>query len=86
MATAGGRLEVRLDRDRRRKLEEIAKARKVSISEMVSRIIDLAYEEELKAKRLEAADGLAGLEVEEVPDPKTLSRQLEGAYEPADLY
>lgn len=79
------RLEVRLDRERRRKLSELAAAQGAPVSEVVRRIIDQAYEEVLRVRRLSAARELAGLAVEHVPDPETLSRQLEGAYEPTDI-
>ncbi len=79
------RLEVRLDRERRRKLSELAESRGVPVSEAVRQMIDEAYKEALRERRIRAARELALLAVEDVPDPTTLSRQLEGTYEPADL-
>lgn len=79
------RLEVRLDRERRRKLSELAAAHGAPVSEVVRQMIDQAYEEALRLRRLHAARELARLAVEDVPDPETLSRQLEGTYEPADI-
>lgn len=79
------RLDVRLDREHRRKLSELAAERKTAVSELVRQIIDEAYEDSLRARRLRAAQELARLEVEDVPDPETLSRQLEGAYDLSDL-
>jgi len=79
------RLEVRLDSERRRKLSELAAARGTPISEVVRSMIDQAYEEGLQASRVRAAWELAQLAVEDVPDPETLSRQLEGTHESADL-
>jgi hypothetical protein len=79
------RLEVRLDPERRRKLSELAAEHGAPVSEVVRQMIDQAYEETLRGRRLRAARELARLEVEDVPDPETLSRQLEGTYEPADL-
>lgn len=79
------RLEVRLDRERRRKLSELAAAHGAPVSEVVRQMIDQAYEEALRVRRLRAARELARLAVEDVPDPETLSRQLEGTYEPADI-
>ena len=79
------RLEVRLDRERRRKLSELAQGRGVPVSEAVRQMIDEAYKETLRERRIRAARELALLAVEDVPDPTTLSRQLEGTYEPADL-
>ena len=79
------RLEVRLDRERRRKLLELAQGRGVPVSEAVRQMIDEAYMVALRERRIRAARELARLAVEDVPDPATLSRQLEGTYEPADL-
>lgn len=79
------RLEVRLDPDRRRKLSELAAARGVPVSELVRQIIDQVYEETLRTRRLRAAHELARLQVEDVPDPQTLSRQLGGTYDLPDL-
>ena len=81
----GERLEVRLDGDRRRKLAELAGTYRVPVSEAVRMMIDEAYEDVQRTRRLAAARALAGLAVEDVPDPQTLSRQLDGTYEPAGL-
>ena len=39
----------------------------------------------MRKRRLRAVERLIGLEVEDPPDPATLSRELEGAYEPGGL-
>jgi hypothetical protein len=52
---------------------------------MVRQLIDKAYEESLKARRRRAALELAQFEIEDVPDPETLSRQLAETYEPGGL-
>ncbi len=82
---ATDRLDVRLDPEHRRKLSEMAAEQGAPMSETVRRLIDRAYEETLRARRKRAAHVLARLEIEDVPDPVTLSRQLEGAYEPDGL-
>jgi predicted transcriptional regulator len=82
---ASERLDVRLDHERRRKLSELAAARSSSVSEVVREMIDQAYEEGLRADRVRAARELAQLAVEDVPDPETLRRQLEGTYDSAHL-
>lgn len=79
------RLEVRLDAERRRKLAAIAAARRAPVSDLVRELIDRAYEETTRAERLRAAEELGQMEVEDVPDPDTLSRQLGSAHEPAPL-
>ncbi|PKB80664.1 MAG: hypothetical protein BZY88_08450 [SAR202 cluster bacterium Io17-Chloro-G9] len=80
------RLDVRLDQARRRKLRELAKEQGTAVSELVRRLIDRAYEESLNARRKLAAQELGQMEIEGVPDPATLNRQLEGAHEPGGLH
>ena len=80
------RLEVRLDRDRRRKLAELASEQGTAISETVRRLIDEAYEQVREGRRRQAAQELVQLQIEGVPDPGTVSRQLEDTYEPGDLH
>ena len=79
------RLEVRLDRERRRKLGESAATRGARVSEVIREMIDQAYEETRRADRLRAAQELAQLEVEDVPDPEILNWQLESTYASTDL-
>lgn len=80
------RLEVRLDPERRRRLAVIAAGQGKPASEVVRQMIDRAYQEDLREQRMRAALELGQLEVEEVPDPEVLSRQLDDAYELPDLY
>jgi hypothetical protein len=80
------RLDVRLDRDRHRKLRELAARYDVPVSETVRRLIDRAYEESLGERRKRAARELGRMQIEDVPDPETLSHQLEGAHDPGDVY
>ena len=80
------RLDVRLDPEHRRKLEELAEENGVPISEVVQRLIDGAYEDILRTRRKEAVERLIGLNVEDPPDPDTLSGELEAAHEPGGLH
>ena len=80
------RLDVRLDQERRRKLQELAKEQDAPVSETVRRLIDRAYEETLAARRKRAAQELCQLAVEDVPDPETLHRQLEATHESSGLH
>lgn len=80
------RLEVRLDPERRRKLAEVAAQRGVPVSEAVRQMIDQAYEQTHRAERMRLVEELAQLEVEDMPDPEVLSRQLAERYGPADLH
>ena len=80
------RLDVRLDTERRRRLEEIVEERGIPISEVVRRLIDDAYEDIMRKRRREAVERLVELDVEDPPDVYTLSRELEAAHEPGGLY
>lgn len=79
------RLEVRLDDERKQRLEELGEAEGVPISEVVRRLIDDAWEDVMRARRIAAVERMAQLEIEDVPDPDTLSRELEETYEPGGL-
>ena len=83
MATA--RLEVRLDPERQRKLKEVARKRGIGVSEVVRSLIDEAYEKTTLERRIEAAEAIAALQIEDVPPPGELTRQLEETYERPDL-
>ena len=80
------RLDVRLDAERRRRLEEIVEVRGVPISEVVRRLIDNAYEDVVQERRRQAVGRLIRLEVEDPPDAAALSRELEAAHEPGGLH
>lgn len=80
------RLDVRLDDEQRRRLEELAEAREAPISYVVRRLIDDAYEEVVRERRRQAVERLIKLEVEDPPDPATLSRELEAAHDPGGLH
>ena len=80
------RLDVRLDAERRRRLEELVEKRGVPISEVVRSLIDDAYESVVQERRRQAVGRLTKLEVEDPPDAATLSRELEAAHEPGGLY
>ena len=79
------RLDVRLDNEQRRRLDMVVETRGVPISDVVRGLIDDAYEEIILERRRAAAKRLAAMEVEDVPDPETLSRELEAAHEPGGL-
>ena len=80
------RLEVRLDPEHRRRLLEIATSRRVPVSEVVRQMIDETYQAVDRAERLRAVQDLISLEIEDVPNPDVLSRQLDETHELPDLY
>lgn len=79
------RLELRIDADRRRKLEDLARQRGVPVSEAVRSLIDDAYEGILGERRRHAARAISALALEDVPEPDELARQLDGTYASAGL-
>ena len=80
------RLDVRLDAERRRRLEELVEERGVPISEVGRCLIDDAYEDIVQVPRKQAVERLIELNVEDPPDPDTLSRELEAAHESGGLH
>ena len=80
------RLDVRLDAEHRRRLEELVEERGVPISEVVRRLIDDAYEDIMRERRRQAVERLASLNAELPPDATELSRILEEAHVPGDIH
>ena len=79
------RLDVRLDAEHRRRLEELAEAKGCAISEVVRGLIDVGYEGIMRERRREAVERLVRLSVMDAPAPDALSRELEAAHEPSGL-
>ena len=89
------RVEVRMDKEHRRRLEALARRDGVPLSEALRRMIDDAYRDihlspdELRQlrgaaerdRRLEAVRRLAALNIEAMPDPEELRRQLDATYD-----
>ena len=75
------RLNVRLDLEHRRKLEVLIEEKGEPISQVVRCLIDDAYEEVMLERRIRAVERIGSLEVEDVPDPEQLSRELEATYD-----
>jgi hypothetical protein len=75
-----------LDPETRGKLEEVAAARGSSVSELVRSLIEHSYEEEVAGVvRSQAAERIGQIEVEDVPQPTDLKRQLSEAHGPGAL-
>ena len=75
------RLAVRIDAEQRRKLNEMAERKQETISEVVRRLIDDAYEDDLRAWRHQLVSEMAALNIEDVPEPDELCRQLNAKYD-----
>ena len=80
------RLDIRLDHDCRARLDAVAKDVGLSISAAVRNMIYQACEDVLRKERQSAFQRLTSLQVETPPDPDELSRELEEAHAPGDLY
>ncbi len=80
------RLDVRLDAERRQRLQELAAVRGAPISEVVRSLIDSAYEDVQHTQRKQAIERLIGLNVEVPQDPAVLSQELEAAHDPGGLH
>ena len=73
------RIEVRLDPETRGKLEEVA-ARGSPVSELARSLSLRCYEEEVAGAARLAAERIGRMEVEDVPQPTQLKRQLSEAH------
>lgn len=75
------RLDIRLDPERRRKLTDLSKSRGMSTSMVVREAIDHLYEIAMRERRLQAVERIAAMNIEDLPDPEELSRQLDQAHD-----
>ena len=80
------KLDLRLDAERRRRLEVVVEERGLPIPEVVRNLIDDAYDDVMRKRRKSAVERLVALDVEDPPDATTLSRELEEAHEPGGLH
>jgi predicted transcriptional regulator len=74
------RVEMRLDDETYEDLAELAAERQTSVSATMREAIRLLREERDREERRKAVDELAAMEIEEMPDPEELSRQLNSTY------
>ena len=79
------RLEVRLDDEQRQRLEEVAAEQDASISEVVRRLIDDAWEGIMLERRRQLVREIASFQGEVPDDPQDLFRELESRYESDSL-
>jgi len=67
-------------------LSKITETRGTPVSEVVRSLIERAYEEIGREERRRAVERIASANVEHVPDPDELSRQLDQTYDLPNLY
>ena len=75
------RFSMRLNAEQRQHLEEIARARDVTISDAVRSLIDDAWKADQLERRLEAVRQITSVEIEVPDDPQDLARQSESRYD-----
>ncbi len=75
------RFEVRLEKECRERLDELALNKGATAAEVVRQLIDNAYEEVIRQRRLKAAEELVAMNAEVPPDPEELSRLLGTAHD-----
>ena len=75
------RVEMRLDDETYEDLAELAAERQTSVSATVREAIRLLREERDREERKRAVDELAEMEIEEMPDPEELARQMDSMYD-----
>ena len=80
------KLDLRLDAERRRRLEVVVEERGLPVPEVVRNLIDDAYENVMHKRRINAVGRMFRLEVEDPPDAAALSSELEEAHEPGGLH
>jgi predicted transcriptional regulator len=75
------RLEVRLDEDSRRKLDEIARWRGAPISTVVREMIESWYRDKDRQERHAALQRMLAAQIDiELPGPEELCRELDERY------
>jgi uncharacterized protein (DUF1778 family) len=74
------RLDVRLAPDEAERLRKIAMARGKTVSDVIRDLIDTAYEEIARARRIRAAEELSALEVFEFQEGDDIDTEIEAAH------
>lgn len=75
------RLEVRLEPELHERLRYIAEERNESMSNVIRELIDRAYEELDRARRLRAVEELSKMNLFDVGEPEDLEREIETMYD-----
>lgn len=75
------RVEVRLDEELAETLADLAAERHTTISELVRQAVRHLEEEAQRERRQRAIEEICALEIEDMPDPEELCRQLASAHD-----
>ncbi len=75
------RVEVRLDEETAGTLTELATERQTTVSEVMREAVRRLDDDYRRERRRLAVDRLAAMEIEEMPDPDELARQMNSMYD-----
>ena len=75
------RFEIRLDPEREEHVEHVADEEGVSMTDAFRVLLDRGWEDWMKERRRLAVERIAAMEIEEMPEPDELSRQLAKTYD-----
>lgn len=75
------RFEIRLDPEREEHVERVAEDEGVSMTDAFRRLLDRGWEDWMKDRRRLAVERISAMEIEEMPDPEELNRQLDSTYD-----
>lgn len=75
------RLEVRLEPELHERLRSLAEERNESMSDVIRELIDRAYEDLDRARRLHAVEELGKMNLFDVGEPEDLEREIETMYD-----
>lgn len=75
------RVEFRIDEDTAETLSELVARRKTTVSEVLREAVRRMDEQEQRERRRRIVDELAAMEIEEMPDPQELKRQLDSMHD-----
>jgi len=75
------RVEVRMDEETAGTLAELAAERQTTVSEVMREAVRRLHEEYRRERRRLAVDRIAAMEIEEMPEPEELARQMNSMYD-----
>ncbi len=79
------RIELRVDEEHKRKIAELRERYGTTASDALRRAIDEAHEKMMIQKRLDIVKRMSEANIEDVPDPDELKRQILAGHDKSDL-
>ncbi len=75
------RFEIRLDPERRENVQYVAGQEGESLTEAFRRLVDRGFDDWMKERRRLAVERIAAMEIEDMPEPEELARQMDAMYD-----